>query len=137
MDEAELSEVDTAGKKLTKKLEDLELKKMLGGEEDQLNAMLEINPGAGGTESQDWAAMIYRMYVMWGEKAGYKVKTINYQDGEVAGIKSASIEFEGDFAFGYLKSETGVHRLVRISPFDSGGRRPYLICLCICIPCGR
>jgi len=123
MDEATLAEVDAAGKSLESQLESLELKKMLGGEEDQLNAMLEINPGAGGTESQDWASMIYRMYVMWGEKSGYKVKTISYQEGEVAGIKSAAIEFEGDFAFGYLKSETGVHRLVRISPFDSGGRR--------------
>ncbi|MCL4163571.1 UNVERIFIED_CONTAM: hypothetical protein GTU68_049279, partial [Idotea baltica] len=96
---------------------------MLSGEEDQLNGMIEINPGAGGTESNDWAEILYRMYVMWGESKGFKVKQVNYQPGEVAGIKSATIEFEGDFAYGQLKSETGVHRLVRISPFDSGGRR--------------
>lgn len=104
-------------------LEEIEFKKMLSGEEDQLNGMIEINPGAGGTESNDWAEILYRMYVMWGESKGFKVKQVNYQPGEVAGIKSATIEFEGDFAYGQLKSETGVHRLVRISPFDSGGRR--------------
>ena len=96
---------------------------MLSGEEDQLDAMLEINPGAGGTESNDWASMLYRMYVMWAEKNGYKVKEVNYQEGDVAGIKSATLEISGDFAYGMLKSENGVHRLVRISPFDSGGRR--------------
>ena len=96
---------------------------MLSGEEDKLSAMLEINPGAGGTESNDWASILLRMYIMWGESHGYKVKEINYQAGEVAGIKAATLEFEGDFAYGYLKSENGVHRLVRISPFDSGGRR--------------
>lgn len=96
---------------------------MLSREEDQLNAALEINPGAGGTESNDWAEMLLRMYIMWGEKNGYKVKEVDYQPGEVAGCKSATLEFEGDFAYGYLKSENGVHRLVRISPFDSGGRR--------------
>lgn len=121
--EAEQEEIDATFKEVSEKIEALELRKMLGGEEDQLNALLEINPGAGGTESQDWAAMICRMYMMWGEKSGYKVKQVNYQDGEVAGIKSATLEFEGDFAYGYLKSESGVHRLVRISPFDSGGRR--------------
>ncbi len=104
-------------------VEELELKKMLSGEEDQLSATIEINPGAGGTESNDWASMLLRMYIMWGEKNGYKVKEIDVQPGEVAGIKSATIEVEGDFAYGYLKSESGVHRLVRISPFDSGGRR--------------
>ena len=96
---------------------------MLSNEEDQLNAIIEINPGAGGTESQDWAEMLMRMYIMWGESNGYKVKQVSYQPGETAGLKSASLEFEGDFAYGYLKSEIGVHRLVRISPFDSGGRR--------------
>jgi len=116
-------EVEVAYKTLSSKLEDLELKRMLSGEEDQLSAVIEINPGAGGTESNDWASMLLRMYQMWGEKNGYKVKTINYNPGEVAGIKSATIEFEGDFAYGYLKAENGVHRLVRISPFDSGGRR--------------
>jgi peptide chain release factor 2 len=101
----------------------LELKKMLSAEEDQLNAVLEINPGAGGTESNDWASILMRMYIMWGEKNGYKVREVDMQPGEVAGIKSATLLFEGPLAYGFLKSETGVHRLVRISPFDSGGRR--------------
>jgi peptide chain release factor 2 len=104
-------------------VEDLEFKKMLSKEEDQLSAMIEINPGAGGTESQDWADMLHRMYIMWGEKNGYKVREVDYQAGDVAGIKSATIEIEGPFAYGKLKSETGVHRLVRISPFDSNARR--------------
>ncbi|MBN7810481.1 peptide chain release factor 2 [Algoriphagus sp. H41] len=104
-------------------VEELELKKMLSAEEDQLNAVLEINPGAGGTESNDWASILMRMYIMWGEKNGFKVREVDVQDGEVAGIKSATLEFEGPLAYGFLKSETGVHRLVRISPFDSGGRR--------------
>jgi peptide chain release factor 2 len=104
-------------------VEELELKKMLSNEEDQLNAVLEINPGAGGTESNDWASILMRMYIMWGEKNGFKVREVDVQDGEVAGIKSATLEFEGPLAYGFLKSETGVHRLVRISPFDSGGRR--------------
>ena len=104
-------------------VEGLEFKKMLSKEEDQLSAMIEINPGAGGTESQDWADMLHRMYIMWGEKNGYKVREVDYQAGEVAGIKSATIEIEGPFAYGKLKSETGVHRLVRISPFDSNARR--------------
>jgi len=120
VDDAELnSEYD----KTLLALEELEFKKMMSGREDQLGAVLEINPGAGGTESQDWAAILNRMYIMWGEKKGYKVKQVNYQTGDVAGIKSATLEFEGDFAFGNLQSEIGVHRLVRISPFDSGGRR--------------
>jgi peptide chain release factor 2 len=109
--------------KTAKTVEDLEFKKMLSGEEDQLSATIEINPGAGGTESQDWADMLNRMYIMWGEKNGYKVTQVNYQSGDVAGIKSATIEIEGDFAYGKLKSEIGVHRLVRISPFDSNQRR--------------
>lgn len=104
-------------------IEELEFKKMLSHEEDQLSAVMEINPGAGGTESQDWADMLNRMYIMWGEKSGYKVSQIDYQSGEVAGIKSATLEFEGAFAYGKLKSEIGVHRLVRISPFDSNQRR--------------
>lgn len=123
MGEVDDQEVETEFQKALKTLEEIEFKKMLSGEEDQLNAMIEINPGAGGTESNDWAEILYRMYVMWGEGKGFKVKQVNYQPGEVAGIKSATIEFEGDFAYGQLKSETGVHRLVRISPFDSGGRR--------------
>ncbi len=96
---------------------------MLSNEEDELPAVLEINSGAGGTESQDWAEMLFRMYVMWAEKNGFKVKQIDKQDGDVAGIKSATIEIEGPFAYGYLKAENGVHRLVRISPFDSNARR--------------
>lgn len=104
-------------------VEDLELKKMLSSDEDQLSAMLEINPGAGGTESNDWASILMRMYIMWGEKNGYKVREVELQEGEVAGIKSVTLEFDGPLAYGFLKSEIGVHRLVRISPFDSGGRR--------------
>lgn len=121
--EGEESEIQEAYDRTISKMEDLELKRMLNKDEDQLNAVLEINPGAGGTESNDWAEMLYRMYLMWGEKNGYKVKQVDFQPGEVAGIKSASLEFEGEFAYGYLKAENGVHRLVRISPFDSGGRR--------------
>ncbi|TGD78936.1 peptide chain release factor 2 [Hymenobacter wooponensis] len=104
-------------------VERLEFKRMLSDEEDQLSAILEINPGAGGTESQDWAEMLMRMYIMWGEKQGFTVRQVSYQPGEGAGIKSASLEIDGPFAYGYLKSEIGVHRLVRISPFDSSGRR--------------
>jgi peptide chain release factor 2 len=106
-----------------KSVEELEFKKMLSKEEDQLGAVMEINPGAGGTESNDWADMLNRMYIMWGEKNGYKVSQIDYQPGEVAGVKSSTLEFEGPFAYGKLKSEIGVHRLVRISPFDSNQRR--------------
>jgi len=116
-------ELDKNTNALEKAVNELELKKMLSSEEDQLGAVLEINAGAGGTESQDWAEMLVRMYVMWGEKSGYKVREISKQAGEVAGVKSAALEFEGDFAYGYLKSEIGVHRLVRISPFDSNARR--------------
>ncbi len=106
-----------------KAVENLEFKRMLSDEEDQLSAIIEINPGAGGTESQDWAEMLMRMYIMWGEKHGFTVRQVSYQPGEGAGIKSASLEIDGDFAYGYLKSEIGVHRLVRMSPFDSSGRR--------------
>ncbi len=108
---------------LEKSIEELEFKNMLSGEEDRMGAMVTINSGAGGTESQDWADMLYRMYMRWAERKGYKITTVDYQEGEQAGIKSATIEVEGDFAFGYLKSESGVHRLVRISPFDAGARR--------------
>ena len=121
--EATEAEVVKEYNKLLKALEDVEFRKMLSGEEDQLNAMLEINSGAGGTESQDWASMLMRMYIMWGEKNGYKVREVNLQQGETAGLKSVTLEFEGEFAYGYLKSEIGVHRLVRISPFDSNARR--------------
>jgi peptide chain release factor 2 len=116
-------ELDVEYKKAFKAIEELEFKKMLSQEEDQLSAMIEINPGAGGTESQDWANMLNRMYIMWGEKSGYKVTQVDYQSGDVAGLKSATLEIDGPFAYGKLKSEIGVHRLVRISPFDSNGRR--------------
>lgn len=96
---------------------------MLSGEEDKMGAIVNINPGAGGTESQDWAEMLMRMYLRWGERNDYKVNIVGINEGEVAGIKSVSIEFEGEFAFGYLKGENGVHRLVRLSPFDSAHKR--------------
>jgi peptide chain release factor 2 len=104
-------------------LEDLEFRNMLSGKEDNLSCVLTINSGAGGTESQDWASMLLRMYTMWAEKNGYKVSEVDLQDGDVAGIKSATIQIDGEFAYGYLKGESGVHRLVRISPFDSNARR--------------
>jgi peptide chain release factor 2 len=116
-------ELDREYHRAAKAVEELEFKKMLSKEEDQLSAVMEINPGAGGTESQDWADMLNRMYIMWGEKSGYKVSQIDYQSGDVAGIKSATLEIEGPFAYGKLKAEIGVHRLVRISPFDSNQRR--------------
>jgi peptide chain release factor 2 len=121
--DVEDKEIDREYEKVLKVLDEVEFKKMLSAEEDQLSAMIEINPGAGGTESQDWSEILMRMYIMWGEKNGFKVRQVNYQPGEAAGIKSATLEIDGEFAYGYLKSEIGVHRLVRISPFDSGGRR--------------
>lgn len=104
-------------------VEQLEFKNMLSDEGDSMSAVLQITAGAGGTESCDWAAMLMRMYIMWGEASGMKVKELNYQPGEVAGVKTVTLEFEGEFAFGYLKGENGVHRLVRISPFDSNAKR--------------
>ncbi|HPS46638.1 MAG TPA: peptide chain release factor 2 [Bacteroidales bacterium] len=104
-------------------IESLEFRNMLSGEEDKMSAVLNINSGAGGTESQDWAEMLMRMYIRWGERNNYKINIIDTQEGDVAGIKSISIEFEGDFAYGYLKGESGVHRLVRLSPFDSANKR--------------
>lgn len=123
--EGDVSEEDIKeeAKKTEQAIEGLEFKRMLSGEEDQLSAILEINPGAGGTESQDWAEMLMRMYIMWAESHNFGVRQVNYNPGDGAGIKSATLEITGDFAYGYLKSEIGVHRLVRISPFDSGGRR--------------
>jgi peptide chain release factor 2 len=106
-----------------KAVEELELKNMLNSKEDQLPAVMQITAGAGGTESCDWAYMLMRMYLMWAEKNGYKVTEQDYAEGEVAGIKSVTIEITGEFAYGYLKGENGVHRLVRISPFDSNARR--------------
>jgi len=116
-------EVEAEYQAMLRSLEELELKKMLSNEEDQLSAILEINSGAGGTESQDWAEMLYRMYLMWAEKHGYGVKQVDYQPGEGAGIKSATLEVDGPLAYGYLKSENGVHRLVRVSPYDANARR--------------
>lgn len=104
-------------------VETLELKNMLKNKEDQLPAVMQITAGAGGTESCDWAYMLMRMYLMWGEKNGYKVTEQDYQEGDVAGVKTVTLQFAGDFAYGYLKGENGVHRLVRISPFDSNARR--------------
>jgi len=104
-------------------VEDLEFKNMLSAEEDSMSAVLTINPGAGGTEGQDWAEMLMRMYVMWGEKNNYKIKTLDIQKAEPVGIKSVTLELSGDFAYGHLKGENGVHRLVRISPFDSNAKR--------------
>ena len=121
--EATRQEMDEQYDRVLKNVEHLEFLQMLGREEDRLNAILKINPGAGGTESQDWAEMLMRMYIRYGEKKNFKVKELDYQEGDVAGIKSVSLEIEGDFAFGYLKGENGVHRLVRLSPFDSANRR--------------
>lgn len=104
-------------------IEDLEFRNMLSDEGDNMSAVLQITAGAGGTESCDWASMLMRMYLMWGEKNGFKIKELNFQEGEVAGVKTVTLEFEGDYAFGYLKGENGVHRLVRISPFDSNAKR--------------
>ena len=106
-----------------KYLEEFEIRKFLNGETDNNTAILEINPGAGGTESQDWGDMLLRMYILWGENNGYRVKQIDYQKGDQAGLKSATLEFEGKYAYGYLKKETGIHRLVRISPFNAAGKR--------------
>lgn len=104
-------------------IDELEFKNMLSAEEDTLSAVLQITAGAGGTESCDWSSMLYRMYTMWAEKNKYKIKILDYQDGDVAGIKTVTMEIEGEFAFGYLKGENGVHRLVRVSPFNSQGKR--------------
>ena len=121
--EATEEEVAELYAELLKDLEELEFKNMLSGEEDVLSAVLQITAGAGGTESNDWAEMLMRMYLMWGEKNGYKIKEVNYQPGDITGVKTVTLEFEGDYGFGYLKGENGVHRLVRISPFDSNGKR--------------
>ena len=104
-------------------IENIEFKNMLSDEGDSLSAVVQITAGAGGTESCDWAGMLMRMYMMWGESYGYKIKELNFQEGDVAGIKTVTLEFEGDYSFGYLKGENGVHRLVRISPFDSNAKR--------------
>lgn len=116
-------ELDETFPQLVEKIEDLEFKNMLSNEGDELSAVLQITAGAGGTESCDWAAMLMRMYNMWADKQGYKIRELNFQEGEVAGVKTVTLEIEGEYAFGYLKGENGVHRLVRISPFDSNAKR--------------
>ena len=121
--EATEEEVDAQYQETIRVLEDIELRNMLRREEDHFGAIMKINSGAGGTESMDWASMLYRMYIRWGELNGYKVKHVDYQEGEEAGIKSATLEFEGDYAYGYLKSENGVHRLVRLSPYNAANKR--------------
>ena len=117
------AELDQQFQVILTEIEELELKNMLSGEEDALSAVLQITAGAGGTESCDWASMLMRMYLMWGEKKGYKITELNFQEGDVAGVKTVTLELDGEFAFGYLKGENGVHRLVRISPFDSNAKR--------------
>ena len=121
--ESTAEEVDIQFNKASELLENIEFKNMLSNESDSMSAILQITAGAGGTESCDWAQMLMRMYVMYAEKSGYKIRELNYQEGDVAGIKTVTIEIEGDYAFGWLKSENGVHRLVRISPFDSNAKR--------------
>jgi peptide chain release factor 2 len=116
-------ETQEAFNKAVASIEEAEFKSTLNKPEDELPAVMQINPGAGGTESQDWAEMLLRMYTMYGEKQGWTVSSLDYQEGDGAGIKSATIQFDGPFAFGFLKAESGVHRLVRISPFDSNARR--------------
>jgi peptide chain release factor 2 len=125
LQEGEVSETEVEAQhdKALGVLEKMEFKNMLSEEGDELPAVLQITAGAGGTESCDWAAMLMRMYMMWAEKNGYKVKELNYQEGDVAGIKTVTLEIDGEFAFGWLKGENGVHRLVRISPFDSNAKR--------------
>ena len=123
--EGELSEeeVEEQYKKTKDSLETLEFRNMLSGEEDKLSAVLQITAGAGGTESCDWASMLMRMYIRYGERQGFGVKELNFQEGDVAGVKTVTLEISGEYAFGYLKGENGVHRLVRISPFDSNAKR--------------
>ena len=116
-------ELDALFKQTNTFLENIEFRNMLSDEGDSLSAVLQITAGAGGTESCDWAEMLMRMYMMWSERNGYKIKELNFQKGDAAGIKTVTLEIEGDFSFGYLKGENGVHRLVRISPFDSNGKR--------------
>ncbi len=123
MGEGSEEEVEELFKKAIEHIENLEFRNMLSEEGDNLSAVLQITAGAGGTESCDWAQMLMRMYMMWSEKQGYKLKELNFQEGDVTGIKTVTLEIDGEFAFGYLKGENGVHRLVRISPFDSNAKR--------------
>jgi peptide chain release factor 2 len=122
-EEISANELDSHFQKTLELIERLEFKNMLSDEGDSLSAVLQITAGAGGTESCDWASMLMRMYLMYAEKSGFKIKELNFQEGDVAGIKTVTLEIEGDFAFGWLKGENGVHRLVRISPFDSNAKR--------------
>jgi peptide chain release factor 2 len=122
-DEAGLADIEVEIAALRQSLEQLEFRRMFSGEADANNAYLDIQAGSGGTEAQDWAEMLLRMYLRWGERKGFKAELMEASDGDVAGIKSATVRFEGDYAFGWLRTETGVHRLVRKSPFDSGNRR--------------
>ena len=121
--EVSVEELDEQYNNTQNHIEGIEFKNMLSDEGDSLSAVLQITAGAGGTESCDWASMLMRMYMMWAEKSGYKLRELNYQEGDAAGIKTVTLEIEGDYAFGYLKGENGVHRLVRISPFDSNAKR--------------
>tara|TARA_R110001632_G_scaffold23425_5_gene66332 strand:+ start:4916 stop:6016 length:1101 start_codon:yes stop_codon:yes gene_type:complete len=121
--EVEETEIENQYEKAINFLEDIEFKNMLSEEGDSLSAVIQITAGAGGTESCDWAEMLFRMYTMWSEKQGFKLKTLNYQSGDSVGIKTVTVEIDGDYAFGWLKGENGVHRLVRISPFDSNAKR--------------
>ena len=120
---ASADELDEQYRKTLGMIEALEMRNMLGGEEDHLGAIMEINSGAGGTESLDWASMLLRMYMRWGEANGYQVRIADLQEGDEVGVKSATVEFVGEFAYGYLKSENGVHRLVRLSPFNANNKR--------------
>lgn len=123
MEEATEAELDQQYNNTTTLIEKLEFLRMLSGEEDKMSAIVQITPGAGGTESQDWAQMLMRMYIRWAERNNYTIKELDFQEADVAGIKSVTLEFEGDYAYGHIKGENGVHRLVRLSPFDSANKR--------------
>ena len=134
MGEVSDEELEQAYQQVLILIDDLEFKNMMSGEEDQLDAIIQVNAGAGGTESCDWASMLVRMYIMWAEKNGFTTSIVDEQSGDVAGIKSCSIEIKGQFAYGYLKGENGVHRLVRISPFDSNAKRHTSFASVYCYP---
>lgn len=134
MGEVSDEELEQAYQQVLTIIDDLEFKNMMSGEEDQLDAIIQVNAGAGGTESCDWASMLVRMYIMWAEKNGFSTSIVDEQSGDVAGIKSCSIEIKGQFAYGYLKGENGVHRLVRISPFDSNAKRHTSFASVYCYP---
>ena len=130
----EVKEIEDEAKRLEQKIESLELRLVLQGKDDKRDAIFTIHPGAGGTESCDWAAMLFRMYMRWLESKNFKVRVLNYEPGDVAGIKDATIEVRGEYAYGYLKAESGVHRLVRISPFDASHRRHTSFVSCFAYP---